>query len=409
MAIARMSRGPQGRTVVSRMVPASAFDPDRSRAWPYAENDAPVVRMMRHVDLTAQDRARWAALSLQAGAANIFAQDWFMDASLRHSLDGRDAWLAVVSHPGGAWLGVMPLRTEGRFGRWPARVWRSWSGSNQFLGTPLVDVGSADLFWKSLLAFLDSRAGSEILLHFQGFDADDPVTVALLDRCNQEGRAFEVIHCVDRPAHRAGISADSRGDAKLRGRLRNLERRLERDHGPVAMSLACPSLPCAPWIEAFLEMEASGWKGRIGSALESDIATAGLFRSVIERGHADGSARLATLTAGGRVVAMSSWFESATWGHGFKMTFDEAFRAYAPGQLLMREISDRVAARADLSFDTCVPRDSSSSHKLWKSSRRIIDGAVAVGSTWQRLHFGALIKARAIYAALKARMQMGKA
>lgn len=402
MAFPGLSCRPQGTIVVSHLPPASAFEVDRSHAWPVADTGQPTVRMVRHADLTADDRARWAALSAHAGAANVFAQDWFMDAALRHAADGRDAMLAVVSHHSGPWLGVMPLVTASRFGRWPARIWRGWSTTSQFLGMPLVAAQSADLFWASLLAFLDRQASGEILLHFGAFDADDPISIALLDRCSHEGRAFHIIHRFNRPAYRVGDDAADRSDAKVRSRLRSLLRRIERDHGSVAITIFDPTQPCTPWIDAFLEMEASGWKGRNGSALGSAPETEALFRTVIERGHENGSARLASLSVNGRVIAMSSWFESPSWGHGFKMTFDEEYRAYAPGQLLMREISDRIGRRADMSFDTCVPRDASNSHRLWPNNRRIIDGAVAIGSARQRFHFDMLMKARAGMAAVKA-------
>ncbi|BAV64937.1 GNAT family N-acetyltransferase [Sphingobium cloacae] len=372
-------------------------------AWAAAGARRPLVRMLRHADLTAGDRACWAALSAQAGAANIFAQDWFMDAALRHAGNGHDVRLAVVGHQRGPWLGVMPLVAGSRFGRWPTRIWRNWSATNQFLGTPLVAAPSADMFWASLLAYLDARAGGGIMLHFERFDADDPVSIALRDRCEREGRALHILHGVDRPAHRAGDDAEGRADAKTQGRLRSLWRRLERDHGPVAIAMADPARSCLPWIDAFLEMEAAGWKGRAGSALGSHPATEALFRAVIERGHANGSARLASLSAGGRVIAMSSWFESATWGHGFKMTYDEDYRAYAPGQLLMRDVRERIGHRPGMSFDTCVPRDAIHCHRLWRSQRTIIDGAVAIGSPWRRFRFDALIRARSAYAAVKTR------
>ncbi|MGW8204320.1 GNAT family N-acetyltransferase [Sphingomonas bisphenolicum] len=394
---------------MSRLSPASVFRAGNRHEWPVAGAGRPTVRLIRHADLTAHDRACWAALSAQAGDANIFAQDWFMEAALCQSDDVHEALLAVVSHEHGPWLGVIPLMAEWRFGRWPARIWHSWSATNQFLGTPLVMAQSADIFWESLLAFLDTCAGRAILLHFEKFDADDPISIALFDHCKREGRAVHAIQCVERPAHRAGDEAEARSDAKTQSRLRSLSRRLESDHGAVTVTMLDPVAPCTPWIDAFLAMEASGWKGRVGSALGSSAATEALFRTVIARGHANGSARLSSLSAGGRVIAMSCWFESATWGHGFKMSFDEDYRAYAPGQLLMREISEGISRRPDLSFDTCVPRDASHCHRLWRGNRRIVDGAVAIGSTWQRLHFDALIKARAAYAAVKAhlsRLQM---
>lgn len=387
---------------MSHLPAAGIFDVHPDHAWPMIDADRPAVRILRHVDLTAADRAHWAALSALAGATNIFVQDWFMDAALRHAPDGGEVLLAVVSPVHGPWLGVMPLIAVPRFGRWPVHAWRNWSATNQFLGTPLVIAQSADIFWESLLSFLDQRAGNEIMLHFHGFDADDPVSIALLDRCRQEKRGRHIIRRCDRPAQRAGEEGDGRGDTKMLGRLRSLARRLEQDHGPISIDMLGADQPCRPWVDAFLALEASGWKGRGGSALASEHATQSLFCDVIAHGHANGSARLATLSVDGRAIAMSCWFESRIWGHGFKMAFDEAYRAYAPGLLLMREIRDSIGRRSDMSFDTCVSRDANHCHRLWRNSRMIIDGAIAIGSPWQKIQFDMLIRARAIYASVKA-------
>lgn len=384
-------------------MPASIFQDGNRCDWTAAAVGRPVVRLLRQADLTAEDRACWAALSAHAGAANIFAQDWFMEAALSHSDDGRDVLLAVVGLERGPWLGVMPLVAGSRFGRWPVRSWRSWSATNQFLGTPLVAEHFAGTFWDILLPFLDARAGGEIVLHVEAFDADDPVTMALVDHCQQQGRAFHVINRLDRPAYRAGDDAAGQSCAKTRGRLRSLRRRLEQDHGPVAVALLDPGQPCAPWIDAFLTMEAAGWKGRVRSALGSHVATEALFRTVIARGHANGSARLVSLSVDGRTIAMSSWFESTRWGHGFKMSFDEEFRAYAPGMLLMQDVRERIGRMPDISFDTCAPREARDYRRLWRGNRTIMDGAVAIGSSRRRLYFDALMTARTVFAAIKGR------
>src|SRR3546814_12767726 len=90
-------------------------------------------------------------------------------------------------------------------------------------------------------------------------------------------------------------------------------------------------------------MERAGWKGRAGSALACHAETEKLFRDVMRAGWERGRLGRATLTAVGRPLAMSSWFVTGDRGFGFKMAFDEAFRSYAPGQLLMRHVADPVA------------------------------------------------------------------
>src|SRR3546814_8947818 len=77
----------------------------------------------------------------------------------------------------------------------------------------------------------------------------------------------------------------------------------------------------------------------------------------------------ATLTAAGRPLAMSSWFVTGDRGFGFKMAFDEAFRSYAPGQLLMRHVADHVAGlRPSIHFDTRSEEHTSELQSLMRSS-----------------------------------------
>lgn len=356
-----------------------------------------VVRLLRHADLGAEGHARWAELSAAAGPMNIFAQHWFMDAALRHSASAHGVRLAVVSDRSGRWLGAMPLMQTRRFGRWPVASWRAWTATNQFLGAPLVRVDAAHDFWNALLAHLDERDGGETLIHCRQLAADNPVCAALIAHCDAAGRGIRILDRYDRPTHLPGDAEPSR---KVRARLRSLRQRLESDHGPVSVEMHAADADCAPWIDAFLVMEKSGWKGQAGSALACAADTEHLFREVIETGHERGEVRLASLRAGGQVLAMSSWFETGDRGFGFKMTFDEGFRGYAPGQLLMHHIVGQVGEGAGVHFDTCAPPGSSGCYSLWRGKRTIFDCAVAIGSPGRRRLFGALMRARSANAAI---------
>lgn len=361
------------------------------------------VQWRRHADLTAADHARWADLSIAAGAANIFAQHWFMDAALRHSGAAHDVRLAIVSGEDGAWQGVLPLAQETLFGRWPVANWQSWSATNQFLGAPLVRPGAAPRFWHALLCHLDDRPGREMLLHCQEFARDDPACAALIAYCRTSGRGLRMFGRFDRPAHMP--DGDAAPDGKKQARLRALRRKLERDHGPASVEMLEMDGDPADWIDGFLALEKSGWKGREGSALACAPETEGLFRDVIIRGLQHGQARLATLMVGGRAVAMSSWFVHGDHGAGFKMAYDEGLRSYAPGLLLMRDVAERAGRNPAMLFDTCAPTAGGCGQPLWNGRRTIFDCAVAIGPPRRRWLFGGLMQARAAYAAIRSAMR----
>ena len=357
------------------------------------------VRMLRRAELTDADRVRWADLSAATGSANIFAEGWFMDAALRHTGSAHTTRLAIVQQTDGAWAGVLPLAIQPRFGRWPVANWQTWSATNQFLGSPLLRPDVAHGFWTALLGHLDDHGDVGTLLHCRQFARDDPACAALIDVCAATGRGFRLLDSIERAA-RLPNQTTAPHDSKTLARLRSLQRRLDRDHGPVSIDMRTASAGCESWIDGFLTLEKSGWKGQAGSALACDPETEGLFREVIAAGEARGLVRLATLSAGGRALAMSSWFVGGDRGFGFKMAYDEAYRSYAPGLLLMRHVANEVNGHPAMLFDTCASAGNSCARPLWSGNRTIFDCAVAVGSPLRRLFFDGLMQARAAYTAI---------
>lgn len=362
-------------------------------------SDGQTVRLLRVADLTAADRGRWADLTAAAGAANIFAEHWFMDAALRHSASAREARLAVVQRIDGTWAGALPLLLKRRFGRWPVANWRTWSATNQFLGAPLVRPEAAHGFWAALLCHLDGDRA--MLLHCRHFAWDDPACAALLDVCKHEGRAFRLLGRHERPAHLPQRPPGA--DSKAQARLRSLRRRLDRDHGPASLHIDVDAVDCTDWVDMFLALEKAGWKGQAGSALACDPATENLFREVIAEGRKRGRVRLATLTSQGRPIAMSSWFVGGDRGFGFKAAYDEAYRAYAPGLLLMQQIAEEVSRDPAMHFDTCASGAGGRTQPLWNGTRTIFDCAVATGSPLRRRLFGGLMQVRAAYGVVRPR------
>ena len=371
---------------------ALMVDPRPEPLAPPAASGTLQVDLLRPAGLSQAERCHWAALSARAAPGNIFAADWFMEPALRHC--GRE-WslrLAVVREAGGAWLGVLPVTLEASIGRWPVPSWQGWHAANQFIGTPLVRAGAERAFWQALLAHLDRHPGAAIGFFCDTIPLDDPAALALVSLCAEQQRAVHTCQNFTRPARVAGSTAgDPRQLRKLEKRLDGLEHKLAKAHGPVRLMVHARPQDCEPWLAAFLALESAGWKGRAASALACSTDTAALFREVIRLGHRDGTVQLASLSAGGDIVAMTSWLVASGHGYGFKMAFDETFRSFAPGRLLMR----RVAALADAAglqmFDTCTVPDAPHD-PLWPDRRAFGSIAVAIGGDTRRALFGQLIR-----------------
>ena len=342
-------------------------------------------------DLAATDRECWAELTRRAASSNIFVHDWFMDAALASAGKSERPELLIVATNDGRWLGVLPLISEKRYGRWPLRTWKLWSATNQFLLTPLVLPQYADAFWKAALRHLDTSGTGHAAFYCRLLATKDEIDQALIARCEAESRPLYILDTYDRAARLTDLAEDERKPVsrksrrKLESRLRNLAKRLTEEHGELEFQFHSDSQSPDSWIDAFLDLERTGWKGRAGSALACDDHTQQLFRATISRGYEMGSANLATLSVGGRPVAMTSWFTVGRQGFGFKMAYDEALSAFAPGQLLMQRVAELVMSQPDLDFDTCSAPDSQNCKYLWPDRRELFDCAVAIGSPARRM------------------------
>ena len=301
------------------------------------------VDFLRPAGLPAAERARWTRLSARAGPGNIFAQDWFMEPALRHCGRSGSLRLAVVRQETGEWLGVLPLTFETRLGRCPLPGRHAWLATNQFIGTPLVLPGAEKTFWQALLARLDQRPGLALALCCDTLPLDDPSTLALTSLCAEQGRPIRCSRQFTRPARPAPRQWQGRS-ARLAqsstNALGGLERRLARDLGPVSLVMHTRAEEkrtvgrCVP----------GAGNGRAGKAAPT-------VRWPAARPHRGCSARrsvtasasgwrgFASLRAGDRIVAMTSWFVADGHGYGFKMAYDEAWRHCAPGRLLMQRVA----------------------------------------------------------------------
>ena len=86
-------------------------------------------------------------------------------------------------------------------------------------------------------------------------------------------------------------------------------------------------------VEAFLQLEAQGWKGRRGTALASRAANAAVGRALFTAaGAVAGQADVLSLD--GRPVAISLALVSAGTAFLLKTAHDERLRAFSPGVLL---------------------------------------------------------------------------
>jgi CelD/BcsL family acetyltransferase involved in cellulose biosynthesis len=151
-----------------------------------------------------------------------------------------------------------------------------------------------------------------------------------------------------------GEPAEDRLAAKFRANLRRRRRRLE-ELGPVAVRAEDGRGDLEGALDAFFALEASGWKGRGGTALASDPRLTRFYRAWAREAAARGALAIRALTLGGRPVAMHLGLVHGGAYYLPKTAYDEAMGAMSPGQLLHREVVLECQARGLRELDFLGP------------------------------------------------------
>ena len=373
-----------------------------SQALPYAAAQSPSGLRVKEAlfnALTPCDHAQWQALGASSSNRSVFALPWFVQAVLAGREGCERFRLFIVEDGNGVWAGMIVLERAQKLGRLPVAMWQNLKDPNQFLGTPLVRAGAEEGFWRALLHHLDQRQGGGFALHCTDLPTDDVITSALLSVGADEGRRVECIRSVERAVLIAGHghTPEEHPLNKRDKRLKSLERQLITDHGPLSLSILNAGPGLEAWISDFLALELQGWKGREGSAMASCPATEGLFRRVLHSAAAANWLHCVTLKSGGRTVALSAQFMGPGFGFGFKTSYDERLSRYAPGLLLLREITKLLHQRGSLYFDSGSTPDQASINGMWSARRHVADYAVSIKGRQRQAVFGAALAARAFW------------
>ncbi len=155
----------------------------------------------------------------------------------------------------------------------------------------------------------------------------------------------------------AATRVDSALDAHFRQNLRRRRRKLAT-HGEVTFERFDATTPAAQLdalLEEALRLEASGWKGRAGTAIACQPSTTGFYASLARWALREKALALSFLKVGGRRVAFHF---GLVYGGKYcvpKCGFDETFAECSPGQLLARDVLADCVARDLTEFDFLGP------------------------------------------------------
>jgi CelD/BcsL family acetyltransferase involved in cellulose biosynthesis len=181
------------------------------------------------------------------------------------------------------------------------------------------------------------------------------VTLSFVDRQDlgvtafRDAAAAAGFHLVERTILRSpyvAIDGDwpqyqRRLGSKRLSNLRRLRRRLE-EQGDLSFEVLDGSDRLDQLLDDGLAVEASGWRGTQGTAIQSQPDTARFYRQVARWAATRGSLRIAFLRLSGRPLAFDYCLEEAGVHYLIKTGYDQAYLRFAPGVLLRQEMVERA-------------------------------------------------------------------
>jgi len=202
-----------------------------------------------------------------------------------------------------------------------------------------------------------AKLGSWDLLEFR--NAAEGSTV---DRLVEAARAsgFHAVQVPERPNPCVPIPADPKLltqmplNARLRTKLRQVRRQLT-DQGPLQLKRVDTADRDA--IERFYELEASGWKGQESSAIVCNPGTRQFYDEVALSAARFGYFSLYLLEWRGQLLAAHFALTHQGRYYSPKVAYNEKFKEFVPGHLIVSEILHDCVARGIQSYDITGPDD----------------------------------------------------
>ncbi len=324
----------------------------------------------------------WRDLATRALEPNVFYEPAFALAAA--GVFGGDVGAALV------WSGTRPRKLLGFF---PARVTTrrygirlpvlvGWTHPYAPLGTPLVERETAEPVIAAWLAHLaaDPSLPEVVVLPLLPEDGPFAQTLGAILQRGQLPRADFARH------HRAALEpqferahyVEQALSAHRQRELRRAGRRLT-DLGAVLFTAATEPDAVAAAVEDFFALEASGWKGRAGTAAAGHGAVRGFFKTALSSLAAEGKATVNRLLLDGRPIAAAITLSSGDAAWYWKTAYDENFARYAPGILLTAALTEDLTGNPAIArTNSCAAPGNAMLDALWGERLTLCNRLIAV-------------------------------
>jgi len=294
-------------------------------------------------------------------------------------------------------IGLFPYFTPRFYLGLPIRIWSIWTHIHSFLVTPIVREGFE---LDAIRLFLDyaNQSGAS-MVRFPLFQADGAFGPALAEVMLERD-----LPMAETDRHeRAFLKADKDGESYLAANMRKKKRKEYNrlwnrlsETGELKFGTLETNLDLTGWLQDFLQLERSGWKGKRGTALAERENERDFFESMCRNAHEAGKFHAAQITLDRTPIAMLASFVARRGAYSFKIAFDEDYARFSPGALLMMKVIDAFHRDPRIDWvDSCaIPNHPMIDH-IWAERRQMREVNVATShrlSPWLIVYSGKMTR-----------------
>ena len=263
----------------------------------------------------------WAELAERVEASPFLRPGWVMPWLAAFGCGTPEA---IVVRCEGQLAGVLPMQRRGR------RLYSAANWHSPVFGPVVAGEPARALLLQHL--FARGRHSVELTL----LDGDGSW---IAESARDAGRLVVDRTIASNPVIPLAGSFEAYESALSRNRRRSLRRGLRalEARGDVSFDVHEGAAGLDRAMAELFEVEASGWKGRAGTAMASLPETERFYAEVARWAAANGWLRLSFLRLDGRPIACDLSIEFGGTAYSLKSGYDEAYGAVGPGALLLRE------------------------------------------------------------------------
>jgi hypothetical protein len=329
--------------------------------------------------LAAIAESRWRALAERANEPNgYYLPGWALAVNAcargRTAVSALSAWSDAAPGSVARLIGLMPVIS----------MWRAykillpaWVNAHPYgtLCTPPLDRGAASDAATQLIGAARQTGAHALILREVSLDGAAMKTFAEVLR--QQGLRPRVLQfhlraCLDATRDAEELLQEALGSKKLK-ELRRQRHRLA-EQGALRFEVARAPEQVATALETFLRLEASGWKGKRGTALIQHDGDAAFVRRATIALAETGQCEIVTLRCGDTPVAAAIVLRHQNRAFYFKLGIDEHFAKFSPGVQLTLDLTRHLCADpAIATADSTAAADHPMINPIWRGRFAIGD------------------------------------